>query len=280
MKEYVFRYGENNRGLGILTIPASVRGGEPIVVFLNAGLLYRAEPYRLNVLVCRRLAEIGYVCLRVDISGKGDTPSRENLANRDSVSLDWRFIKKELENQFGQRNLIIFGLCSGADNGIKIAAQDADVKGLVLLDPVSKKDPAFGRRDFFKKVTNIHKWKNLPNTLLGKIKKIINAAQISSDNPISLRDEPTDYDMEQCFKGLVFRDGRILSVFTSHALKAYNKKGQFCQGMAIPTLEKICEEVFWPNADHLYAVQTHRDQLVDKVSEWCNSNLSHFRALK
>src|SRR6056297_2984484 len=129
MKERVFRYGEHNRGIGILTLPQN-HELSPIIIMLNAGLLHREEPYRLNVLAARLLANSGYICLRVDLSGKGDTPPRENLTNRESVALDWKCISEGLINQFGNRSLIILGLCSGADNGIKIAAQDPSIKGL------------------------------------------------------------------------------------------------------------------------------------------------------
>jgi len=277
VKEHVFRYGENNRGLGMITLPENTEGA-PVIVLLNAGLLHRTEPYRLNVLACRRLAEIGYICVRVDLSGKGDTPSRKGLINRESVALDWQFIKNSLEKQFGKRNFIIFGLCSGADNGIKIAAQDPAVKGLILLDAVSKRDSGFAKRTIYNKVTNISKWLNLHNTIRKELMKKINPQKKLLENSTGLRDEPTDNDMQQCFEGLVARKGRILAIFTSQALAHYNEKGQFCRVMSITGLDKICEETFWPTVDHLYTVQAHREQLLNKISDWCCSQLNHLRS--
>jgi len=92
VREHVFRYGDTKYGLGMVTIPDDMEGA-PVVVLFNAGLLHRAEPYRMNVLVSRHLAQIGYITIRIDLSGKGDTPARSQTSNRESVALDWAFIK-------------------------------------------------------------------------------------------------------------------------------------------------------------------------------------------
>lgn len=278
MKEHAFRYGENNQGLGILTLPDDPANA-PVVVMLNAGLSYRAEPCRLNVLAGRLLAEIGYICLRVDLSGKGDSPARENISNRESVALDWYYMKKALYHEFGDRTFLIFGLCSGADNGVKIAAEDTSVKGLILLDPISKKDSGFAKRDFINKVTNIEKLKDLHNILYRRLKTKLSNNDAPSISPTSLRDIPTDADMLQGYGNLVASGGRILAVFTGQALYQYNEQGQFCRAMGVEGLEQITEEVFWPHAEHIYPVQTHRDQLLQKIATWGGRHLDHFKTI-
>ena len=277
MKENIFRYGENNRGLGMITLPNNVQG-VPVVVMLNSGLLHRAEPYRLNVLTGRRLAEIGYICLRVDLSGKGDTPARKELTNRESVALDWRYIKQSITQSFGQRNIIVMGLCSGADNCVKIAAQDSDVKGLILMDSVANKDDGFNRRKLLNYITNIYKWP----ILLKKIFKIIGNVQSANDlvlaNRASLRDPPNDQDFRQCFAHLMASDGKILAIFTGFALSYYNIQGQFVKGMATSGLDHLCEEIFWPNVMHLYSAQEHRDRLIKAIATWCETHFDRFCA--
>lgn len=271
MKERVFRYGENNRGFGTLSLPKRPENA-PIIVMLNAGLLHRVEPFRLNVLASRQLAELGYICARVDLSGKGDTPVRKGLINRESVSLDWRYMKEALERQFGSRNFIIFGLCSGADNGIKLAAEDPAIKGLVLLDAISKKDPGFARRRLIRKLSNINNFKDLPTKLYNLLRRKYSSVNTTIMPTISLRDEPTDIDLQECFSGLLTREGRVLAVFTNHAVTHYNQQGQFCRALSIPGIENICEEVFWPTADHLYRVNIHRERLIKKVCKWADHN--------
>ena len=276
MRERSFRYGENSRGLGMMTLP-ELTATAPVVVMLNAGLLHREEPYRLNVLASRRLAEIGYICVRADLSGKGDSPPRPGLINRESVALDWEYIKKALLQQFGPRNLIIMGLCSGADNGIKIAAQDTAVRGLVLMDAVSMQDLFFTLRAWRDKAMNPDNWINLPQKLARRIRRLFPETENPFSNPTVLRDEPTAQDMRLCFSNLVTHNGRILAFFTSHALERYNQQGQFARALGMPGLGDICEEHFWPHVQHLYPVQTHRDQLLETIRAWGSKHLEHFQ---
>ncbi|WP_203300644.1 hypothetical protein [Marinobacter sediminum] len=278
IKERIFTYGEHQHGLGILSEPADT-SSSPIIVMLNAGLSHRAEPYRLNVLLGRKLAELGYIGLRVDLSGKGDSPARENMTNRESVALDWSFIKAALEKLYGARPILIFGLCSGADNGIKICADDPSVKGLILLDPVSRQDSGFTKRDLYRKLTNPRKWLKMHNILSRRLAKRGARDDIDSSSTIKLRDEPNASDMDLCFNGLMKKNGRVLAVFTSQALYHYNSQGQFAVAMGIPGLDQIVEEVFWPNAKHVYPIEWHRNQLMETVESWAKSNLSHFLSL-
>lgn len=279
IKEQIFTYGEHQHGIGVISEPEDTTNS-PIVVLLNAGLSHRAEPYRLNVLLGRQLATLGYIALRVDLSGKGDSPARETMSNRESVALDWSFMKKSLEKLYGPRVLLIFGLCSGADNGIKLCAQDKSIKGLILLDPVSRQDAGFGKRDFIRKITNPSKWVNIHRIVSRRIKQNTSGESSLLSSPMDLRDEPNEDDMEKCFEGLVKKDGRVLAVFTSQTLYHYNKCGQFVSAMGVDGLEPIIEEVFWPNAKHIYPIEVHRNRLIETVSDWAGRQLEHLQALK
>lgn len=276
MKETAFRYGEGGHGLGVLTLPESITGA-PLVVLLNAGLLHRVEPYRLNVLVSRRLAAAGYICLRVDLSGKGDTIARKGLANRDSVALDWSLIKRTLGQQFGRRPIVIMGLCSGADNGVKLCAQDPDVRGLVLIDPVAYKDPGFAKRVLLRNLRNWQTWLKVPRKIVKLLRNKKAVADVLAENRATLRDSPNDQDFRQCFERIVTGNGRILAIFTGFALSYYNKQGQFVEGMGYPGLEAICDEIFWPNVQHIFTVQTHRNRLVDEIVGWGTQYIEQFR---
>ncbi len=277
MNEEVFRFGENDLGFGIVALPEELERA-PLIIIFNAGLIHREGPYRLNTLLCRAMAGIGYIAVRLDLSGKGDSPAREGLSNRESVSLDWKYIKQKLTMQFGERKIILIGLCSGADNAIKIAAEDKLVQGLVLLDAVSPKDKDFARRELMNKLGNIHKWINLPFTIVKRIGQSLGVKRDVYEQMASMRDEPTIQDVENCFQHMAACNGRVLAVFTSQAIPCYNQQGQFVRALNISGLERCCEEIYWPQAEHLYPVQIHRDQLVRDVSAWGKLNLEHFQS--
>jgi hypothetical protein len=272
IQEKPLRYGEGGRGFAMVTLPENTERA-PIVALLNAGLLHRAEPYRLNVLIARRLAQVGYVCVRVDLSGKGETPPREGLTNRDSVSLDWKYLSEAVVRQLGPRPFVILGLCSGADNGIKLAAVDTKIRGLVLLDPVSPRDAGFMRRRLIASATNWRKWARLPFSLAARIRQ-----RGTKEANLGLRDLPAREDLDGCIANLMKHDGRILMVFTGHATSNYNQAGQFARVMAVPGLNAICDEHFWPNTEHLYPVADHRERLIQVVGEWASKHLNHFRS--
>ncbi len=273
MKEEVFRYGENDRGFGMMSLPA-MPDKAPVAVLFNAGLIHREGPYRLNVLISRALAHCGFIAIRIDLSGKGDTPAREGLLNRESVALDWNYIKKSIHARFGKRNLILMGLCSGADNAIKIAAEEKDVKGLILLDSISIRDAQFHRRALRAKLTDIRKWLALPAILSRRFLRVFRLAHNTSAQMASLRDEPTTDDLLRCFTHIVSTQGQVLAFFTSHALGHYNQQGQFARALNIAGLENCCEEVFWPQVQHLYPVEIHRQRLVAKVHDWAQRHFN------
>ena len=277
--ERIFTYGEHQHGIGVISEPEDTVTS-PVVVLLNAGLSHRAEPYRLNVLLGRQLASLGYIALRVDLSGKGDSPTRETMSNRESVALDWSYMKKSLEKRYGPRSMLIFGLCSGADNGIKLCAQDIAIKGLILLDPISRQDSGFARRDFLRKITNPNKWMNIHEIVFRRFKQSGGGQSSLLSSYLDLRDAPNAEDMDRCFEGMVKKDGRVLAVFTSQVLYHYNKCGQFTAAMGVEGLEPLTEEVFWPDAMHILPIESHRNRLIETVTGWAGRQLNHFRTLK
>lgn len=278
MKEVVFRFGDNNRGFGMTTLPDTLDDA-PVIVIFNAGVIHREGPYRLNVRVARKLAESGFIAVRVDLSGKGDTPARTGISNRESVASDWRSIKAAINASYGNRHLILMGLCSGADNAIKITAEDRDVRGLILLDPVAYADAGFKSRQLKAKLANIHKWLNLPKNVFKRIKRLIGLGVNHSTAAIGgLRDEPDIKDYQNCFTHLANTKGRVLAIFTSHGAEKYNQEGQFARALNINGLSECCEEVFWPQVEHLFPVQVHRERLIEKIHSWSIDNsqaLSH-----
>ncbi len=276
VNEEPFRFGENQHGFGILSLPES-SDDAPVMVVLNAGLLHRSEPYRLNTLICRELAEAGYICARVDLAGKGDSPARESMVNRESVALDWHHIKQALTRHLGERKFILLGLCSGADNAIKLCAGDSSVCGMVLLDPISLHDSISVWRQMFHHFVNPRKLIGLPRSVTGWIAGLFGGTHRQAADRSTLRDLPTKEDTENCFRGLLQRNGKVLAVFTSYAYPQYNQVGQFSRTLNMEGLAGICEEVFWPTVLHLYPIQSHRDQLISLIREWSRRNLDGFR---
>ncbi len=105
---------------------SSVRG-LPFIVMLNAGSSYRVGPNRLHVSLARRLAARGFPCLRMDLSGLGDSvatnPDRENDPYPATAFRDIDLTLTHLRTELGVERVVLMGLCSGAYAAFQSAAQ-------------------------------------------------------------------------------------------------------------------------------------------------------------
>jgi len=78
LRERTLLFGDGKSLVGIITEPPPSDEvlARPAVILLNAGLLHRIGPNRVHVRLARRLAEAGFVVMRFDYSGIGDSRPR------------------------------------------------------------------------------------------------------------------------------------------------------------------------------------------------------------
>jgi len=271
LTEEALQFGEGGRLLGILTqagVPPRNARELPVFVFLNAGLLHRVGPSRLHVCLARELAPMGFSSLRVDLAGTGDSPPRPGLTNQQSVAADYQEIMGVLEARLGRVPLVLAGLCSGADNSIRLSLKDPRVVGLVLLDPICFPDDGFRARAI------IVKWRNLSRYIVGFKRRLKARTTPFGESwkrvdPLSLRDLPTKEQLRAAFESIREREGRVLSVFTQYAFHDYyNQAGQLSRVVGVEGYQQFCTELFWPEAGHTYALELHRRRLMDEIKNW------------
>ncbi len=270
LTEEPLQFGEGGRLFGILTLPSVPFHSPPelpVFVFFNAGLLHRVGPNRLYVHLARDLSRMGFGSLRVDLAGRGDSPSRPGLANQQSVAADYKEILRVLESRLAPGPLVLAGLCSGADNAIRLTPKDSRVVGLLLLDPVCSPDDGFGTRAFVLRYTNTARyiaWLKrrfvAPSTEPREDKEEV--------DPLGIRDIPTQEQLRTAFESIREREGRVLSVFTQYALPYYNQAGQLGRVLGVDGYQQFCTELFWPNAEHTYTLDLHRRRLMEVVRTW------------
>ena len=109
----------------------------PTVVFLNVGLIGHHGPGRLWVELARAAAATGRVrCLRVDLSGLGDSPTRPGRTEMTDFPLDAPEDMDDIRQLAGAdaAPLIVMGVCSGADHAIEMALADP-VASICLINP-------------------------------------------------------------------------------------------------------------------------------------------------
>lgn len=277
MIEIPLQYGENGCQFGIMTTPDSEQNDAEtptVFIFLSAGLLHRAGPHRLHVRLARALAQTGTSSFRIDFSGIGESQPRSGVDYQQSVEADFQDILTVLDAQLGRVSVVLVGLCSGADNAIRLAAVSERVVGLILLDPVCEKSASFNKHalKFRLRALSTKLWdfsRYLP-WLQRQLKRLFRSNEESEDevDNLSIRDIPTSHQLRCALESIRDRDGRVISIFTEYALRYYNQLGQLKSVMEIDEYDSFCTEVFWPHAEHNYPIESHRRQLIDEIVSW------------
>jgi len=137
MREEAVLFGRADSLVGIVTDPPEGERGEnlPAVVLLNGGVLHRVGPSRLHVKMARDLATLGFVVLRFDFSGFGDSQVRDdNLPFEKSAVRDTREAMDYLSAVRGAERFILIGICSGAVMSFVTACCDHRVTGVVVIN--------------------------------------------------------------------------------------------------------------------------------------------------
>ena len=150
MREQAIGFGPRQALIGIVTWPSPVDNtvtapaapvqrktpdGLPAVVLLNAGIVHRVGPNRTYVRIARNLAALGFVVLRFDLSGIGDSlPRQDSLPFDQAALLEVQQAMATLQALAGSTRFLLIGLCSGANLSLRAALRDRRVIGAVLLN--------------------------------------------------------------------------------------------------------------------------------------------------
>ena len=138
MKEVVLTFGERQL-IGILALPEEIDPRRPAIVIPNTGIEHRVGPNRLHVKLARAFAQRGYVALRLDLSGMGDSPMD---AAGDAVR-DLQEAMDELQRQGYGGRFAAVGLCSGAHDAHRLALADRRVTAVACIDGYAYRTPRF-----------------------------------------------------------------------------------------------------------------------------------------
>jgi alpha-beta hydrolase superfamily lysophospholipase len=130
---------------GIVSAPVVSNGAAPprrrAILMLNAGAIHHIGPNRLYVTLARGWAAQGYVVLRADLSGIGDSAPRPGAAENDVYSphaqADVGLALEFLGRQPGADGCIVVGVCSGAYNAVKAAVAGLAIDAVVAINPAT-----------------------------------------------------------------------------------------------------------------------------------------------
>jgi pimeloyl-ACP methyl ester carboxylesterase len=258
-----------NSGLfGIRTTPLEPSSSVGLVM-LNSGMLPCAGPFRLHVELARAVSSLGFTTVRLDQSGKGESPTRPGISVVESVLLDYDEVMADLARQGIQRTILV-GMCSGAVDALRIADQRESVVGLVLLDGFVGLTTRWHLQRFATRMRNL-----ITHGPMYTLNRLLVRRRSKADKTASEEDSPilTDLqnwgalDLRPAYANVLRRDARILAIFT-HNFFPYNHAGQLRNFISPKVGDANLEELFFEEADHTYTLPQHRDRLIALVKNW------------
>jgi alpha/beta superfamily hydrolase len=124
---------------GIVTEPRSDEKRRRAVILLNPGADFHIGASRMYVSLARRWAQHGYVVLRLDFAGIGDSATGTGKVDDevfpDEAIDDIRSAVEFIQARYAIRDVALAGLCSGAYHALRAAAAGLDVNRILMVNP-------------------------------------------------------------------------------------------------------------------------------------------------
>lgn len=255
--------GERKSLFGVQTLVDTVAAGFGIII-LNAGLLHSVGPFRLHVELAKIAAQAGIPSIRIDQSGKGESRSRSTSSRLEALFYDYEDTFAALE-MMGVKDIILVGLCSGADDALQIADRYDTVAGIVLLDGYAHRTARSAPRDL------LHRMRR---SLIRGVKSLAGRDHHEDAVEIDLRAWSSDSEMTALMCRLLDSGRRILAIFTA-GQGYYNRAGQLAHDLAASRELGNLHEIYFKEADHTYSRVEHRQALLEEIRVWLESHFSN-----
>jgi dienelactone hydrolase len=279
MREKAFLFGEPPILLGITSEPSAIAADRPAFLILNAGLVHRVGPARKSVRLARRLAADGYLAMRLDLSGIGDSePRRDTLSFDERAILDVRQAMDHLQRARGVQRFVLMGLCSGADNSFRAALRDPRVTGAVMIDTFGYRTPGFYLRHYGRRMLRPQAWRRLTLRIAGRIRRRAERA-LGIDRPAPpapllpqyAREFPPQAEFVDGVRTLVDRGVNLFFIYSAAMEGYYNHQGQLAAFLKGVDFKQRVQTKFFAGSDHTFTDLRSQRALIDTISAWLAS---------
>lgn len=267
MIERVVSFGPNQSLSGIVTEPAAPRSDCPTVVLLNAGIVHRVGPFRLNVNLARQLASIGVRSLRFDLSGLGESRIRAGkLDASDRALLDVKDAFSFLEEKYNASEFVLMGLCSGAFNAHRVATRDARVKGAVFMDGIAFPTLTYHLHRYCLRFLKPRFWRNFMKRKLNQKP----AEQFAGDELAEQEffgEDLSRAEIKQAFSSMLDRGSKLFFIYTEgYSEMVGQRQFEAMFGLKADGTD-VCFQ-YYSEADHTFRLVQNRQRAVEDVGSW------------
>ncbi|MFN0185509.1 MAG: alpha/beta fold hydrolase [Aquabacterium sp.] len=250
------------------------------LVLLPAGVVHRVGPHRFNVKLAHAAALAGFHCLRLDLSGVGDsrtpTGARPYL---EQALIDLRDALDHLGARLGVTRFIIGGICSGADHAFRAALVDDRIVGIWGLDGFTY--PTNRSRWLWRWFRLQLAWQAPVRAWPGKAARMARRA-LSRSAPPSMgvagapptsRGAPSAHVFGQQAQALTDRGVRCLLMYTGAILAHYNHAGQFAQAFrGLAFVDRVTVR-YLADIDHTLTTLSAQAVVIAGLINWLNETI-------
>ena len=272
MHEIACQFGPEERLFGIVSQPQRPRNGAPAILFLTAGLLHHVGPHRLYVQAARQLSTIGFTCLRFDLGDVGDSQPAlptysvvERSVSEIGQAMDY------LEADYGINEFVVCGLCSGADDALKIANADKRVTGCIFIDAKGFRSLGFYPRHFLvhylPRLFSRQKWRHL-------IERHMHGKDDADYSDVEFRSQMDQSTMDQQLTQLLIRNVQLKFIYTGGASEFINSAKQLPAMFPEASKSPQMSMSYLPDSDHLSTLAKDREKLCRLLTQWVDKSFA------
>ena len=265
--------------VGVISRPVAARRTDaPVFVILNAGIIHRVGPNRMNVRLARVLASEGFSVLRFDLSSLGDSgPRSDDRPLVEAAMADVRDVLDTVEDVQRVPRVVLVGLCSGADLSVIYAGSDKRVVGAVLLDPAIPRTRGFYLRHVGTRAMRLEAWQKLITggrpywrTLLSRDVRAAGADGDEVQRP--LLDQPkVRAFLEQVYAQAAAQAVQMLAVFTSGPQYRHNSARQLLEAFPNVRFGGRLRLEYFSDSDHTFSSEANRTRLMELIVDWARA---------
>ncbi len=272
--ERVVRFGDEL--VGIMTLPERMAPGTPACLLLNTGVMNRIGPHRLNVKIARAIAAVGVPSLRIDLSGLGDSlASKAPLRADEQAVLDLQAAMDHVQQTLGIDRFVVFGLCSGAVNGYRLALGDPRVAGLMMFDGFvfpTVKTGLLRRWIRFRRMSWPERLRKVRDRLLFRAGRPAAQRRLEGDGLLDVQFQtPSRDQFAQSMETLIRRGTAVFLFYSGSYAGGHNYKGQLRDAFGKAMFLDHARYDFMVDVDHtLTPLETQRRVIV-LFSDWVQS---------
>ena len=276
MSERAITFGPTGGLVGILSEPErSTRRDVPAVLLWNVGINHHVGPSRVWVDLARRLVRAGFVVLRFDLSGLGDSEPRPGGSSEtDRALADIRDAMDAVTRHTGVGTFAVTGFCSGVDSAHAIASLEERVVGAAFIEGYTYPTVLHKVRRPLK-VLQPRRWERWVKRRFPALAGARGAARdVTAGEPVFVRDYPKEERFKDDVRNMLDRKKKLLFVYAGVNRDHYSYKKQILDILGRFRGRNV-EVAFLKRADHVFSRHEDRVALLDRMTVFFDTRFEH-----